>query len=187
MSNVALDPSVDRVVLIGFMGAGKTTVGRLLADRLGWTFLDTDALVEERLNLPVDVVFAQHGEGVFRQVEQAVVAEALTETETVVSTGGGWPEPVGTIESLPPTALSVWLQAPLEQLLERARAQTNSRPLLDAEDLVGGARSLLERRAPRYARAKMHLKTDGKDPATVADAIARRIRDQAPSERLKIT
>jgi shikimate kinase len=169
------------------MGAGKTTVGRLLADRLEWTFLDTDSLVEERLGLPVGAVFAKLGEQAFRRAEHAAVTEALKEAETVVSTGGGWPESEGTIESLPAATLSVWLDAPLEELLRRARTQPGARPLLDVPDPVEGARSLLERRAPRYARAQMHLKTAGKDPATVADAIARRVRDQARSERPKTT
>lgn len=188
MSRASLEPpSVDRVVLIGFMAAGKTTVGRLLASRLGWTFIDTDALVEERLGLPVPAVFAELGEPAFRNTERTVVADALEGVGTVVSTGGGWPEPVGTIESLPPATLSVWLDAPIEELLRRARAQATERPLLAGPDSTDRARSLLERRAPRYARAQMHLKTAGKDPASVADAIARRVRDQAQLERPKTT
>ena len=159
----------------------------MLADRLGWTFLDTDALVEARLGLSVDVIFAKLGEEAFRSSEREVVKDALVESETVVSTGGGWPEPAGTIESLPPATLSVWLQAPLEELLRRARGQQKDRPLLDVPDPVERTRSLLERRTPRYARAHMHLMTAGKDPVTLADVIARRVLDQAQSERPKTT
>lgn len=187
MSGIAPAQTVDRVVLVGFMGAGKTTVGRLLARRLGWSFLDTDGLVEERFGLPVGAVFAQLGEPAFRNAEREVVATALRRGDTVVSTGGGWPEQVGTMESLPPAALCVWLDAPLEELLRRARTQAADRPLLDVADPENRARSLLERRAPRYARAHMHLETAGKDPGTLADAIVRRVRDQVQSERPKTT
>ena len=174
-------------MLLGFMGAGKTTVGQILASRLGWTFLDTDALVEARLGLPVDAIFAKLGEESFRKCERDVVTDAVAESGTVIATGGGWPEPEGTVESLPPATLSVWLRAPPEELLRRAQEQQKNRPLLDVADPIERTRRLLERRAPRYARAQMHLMTAGKDPATVADAIARRVSDQAQSERPKTT
>jgi len=180
-------PSIDRVVLVGFMGAGKTTVGRLLADRLGWDFRDTDALVEQRLGRSVGAIFREFGEDAFRTAECEMAKQALADRETVVSTGGGWAEPEGRMESLSDTTLSVWLSAPLEEMLERVREHSAERPLLGRSDASERARSLLERRKPRYARAKMHLNTSGRDPAALADAIARRVRDQAPSERPKTT
>ena len=81
----------DRIVLIGFMGAGKTTVGALLAARLGYTFVDTDSVVEQRAGAPVAALFRERGEAAFREMEAAALAELAGRTRVVIASGGGAP------------------------------------------------------------------------------------------------
>ncbi len=166
---------IERVVLIGFMAAGKSTVGRLLADRLGWRFVDTDVLVEERAGMPVPDVFARMGEARFRSAEREVSREALALRRVVVATGGGWPEQEGSLESLPARSLTVWLDAPVSELLDRVQPEGGVRPLLAVSDPVATARRLLERRRPRYARAEIRVDTSGRTPEEIADEIAEQV------------
>ena len=164
------------------MGAGKSTVGRILGDRLGWAFVDTDAVVEDRLGLPIATVFAELGESRFREEERAVTAEALAQAGVVVATGGGWPMGEGTLESVPTSGLVVWLDAPVGELLERVSRQPGSRPLLEVDDPLTEARSLLARRERRYARAHLRVDTAGLEPFQIADRIAKRLQGSRPND-----
>lgn len=159
------------MVLVGFMASGKSTVGALVAERLGWRFVDTDTLVEDRAGMTVAAVFSRFGEAGFRKTEREVSREALDLRRVVVATGGGWPEQDGSLDALPDGSLTVWLDAPVQELLERARAEAGTRPLLAVSDPTGTAR-LLERRRPRYARAEIRIDTSGRKPAEIADEIA---------------
>ena len=168
---------VDRVVLTGFMGSGKTTVGRALAERLGWQFLDLDAEIERRDGRSVPQIFAasgeRGGEAHFRKLETAALAALLGQRSVVVALGGGAPEELGNrllLEQTPRTAV-VYLEAPLETLLERCeqddtRTGTAGRPLLaEAEQRFAARRHL-------YERISAHrIETASRSIEAAADAI----------------
>jgi shikimate kinase len=164
---------VDRVVLTGFMGSGKTTVGRALAERLGWQFLDLDAEIERRDGRSVPQVFAESGEAHFRHLETAALAALLGQRQVVLALGGGAPEELGNrllLEQTPRTAV-VYLAASLETLIARceqedALAGTAGRPLLaEAEQRFAVRRQLYERIAGH------HVETSARGIEQVADAI----------------
>ena len=173
-SDETLGP-VRRIVLVGFMGAGKTAVGRELAQRLDWSWVDTDAEVERRAGMSVSEIFRTAGEPRFREMEADATEEALLRAGVVISTGGGWAEAPGRMESLPPETLTVWLDAPLDELMRRVGDSVGVRPLLSARDRFTEAQSLLERRVPRYARARIRLDTVEKTPASLAEELIGRV------------
>jgi len=163
----------DRIVLTGFMGSGKTTVGRALAQRLGWQFLDLDAEIERRDGRTVPQVFAESGEAHFRHLETAALAALLGRRRVVVALGGGAPQELSNrllLEQTPRTAV-VYLAAPLETLIARceqddARTGAAGRPLLaEAEQRFAVRRHLYER------IARHHIETSARDIEQVADAI----------------
>ena len=169
----AAAPGVDRIVLTGFMGSGKTSVGRVLAERLGWRFLDLDAEIERRDGRTVPEIFAASGEAHFRKQETAALAGILGQSRVVVALGGGAPEELGNrllMEQTPRTAV-VYLAAPLETLLERcerddARTGTAGRPLLaQAEQRFAERRHLYERIAGHQ------VETSARSVEEAADAI----------------
>ena len=139
-----------RIVLTGFMGAGKSTVGRLLAGRLGWRFLDMDEEVVNKAAMPVADIFAKYGEFVFRRMETSAIAHALGEREAVIALGGGAVEVLANrllLEQTPRTTVA-FLDASLEVLLGRCSAQTEGaeRPNLHL------AEERFRYRAPLYRR-----------------------------------
>lgn len=154
------------VVLYGFMGVGKTAVGEELARRLGWRFLDTDRLVEQRAGKPVARVFDEEGETAFRALEREAVAEAARVRPAVVACGGGAVlEPVNA-EVLRECGTMVWLRAPLQLLQTRWASVDHS---LLRGDLWARGEALLRERTPRYqALAEVVVDTDGLSPPEVA-------------------
>ncbi len=159
-STAAMPPAhIRRLVLTGFMGAGKTTVGRMLADRLGWDFLDLDACIEERAGLSVPSIFATHGEAHFRKLESQALAAALGRTRIVLALGGGAPEVLTNrllLEQTPATA-TVFLDAPFATLFDRCMIQalnptSDSTPTQPAQPHPGQARPLLADPAAAEAR-----------------------------------
>jgi shikimate kinase len=155
-----LTQDVRRIVLTGFMGAGKTTVGRQLASDLGWTFVDLDALIEQRTSLTVPQIFAEQGEAAFRRLESIALAVALGRKNIVLALGGGTPERLTNrllLEQTPGT-LTVYLHAPLEVLTARCLAQVGgtARPVLAHLDEVALRFSA---RQPLYQRLA-HITVD---------------------------
>jgi len=141
------------VYLVGFMGAGKTSVGRALAKRLGWQPVDIDELIEQREHLPVADIFSRHGEAYFRAAERQVLAEQLPARHVVVSTGGGTFVDPPNRAIINNDGVSVWLDAPLDRLIARIPAD-GRRPL--AADRVALERLFHARRAA-YEHAHVRL------------------------------
>lgn len=162
----------ERVVLVGFMGSGKTTVGRLLAARLGWTFIDLDDEVEAATGAKVAELFRSRGEDEFRRLEAEVGVAALQRPHTVIAPGGGWSLAPGRLEGLPKGTLTVWLKVTPETAVRRANRHGRVRPLLLGPDPVAKARALLDQRHSVYARARLQLDAESASPASLAQAIA---------------
>ncbi|MGB6610844.1 MAG: shikimate kinase, partial [Acidobacteriaceae bacterium] len=121
MSSASFPAHPSRILLTGFMGAGKTTVGALLAERGGWDFVDTDRIVEARAGMAVAEIFEKRGEAAFREMEAAAIGDTASTDSLVVALGGGALEMAATRDLVAgwPNALVVFLDAPLETLLAR--------------------------------------------------------------------
>lgn len=164
------------------MGAGKTTVGRLLAQQLNYRFFDTDALIEQLAGQPITQIFAEAGEPEFRRLESQVLAELSAYKKLVIATGGGivlnrvnW--------SYLRHGIVVWLNVPVEQIYSRLRTST-TRPLLLTADPLAKLQELLSQRQNLYTQADVQVKAVAKDnPEQVAirvlEEVARVLRPQA--------
>jgi len=151
--NDALRPFVDRpIVLVGLMGAGKTTIGRRLAARLGMPFVDADGEIEKAAGCSISDIFEMHGEEAFRDLEKRVIARLLAEEPRVIATGGGAFMNPETRASIREGAISVWLRADLNVLLKRV-AKRHTRPLLERGDRRQILEDLMAERHPVYAEA----------------------------------
>lgn len=171
----------DRIVLVGFMAAGKSSVGRHLARRLGYRFVDLDDEVERRAGRPIQEIFREEGEGRFRELEAAVTREldATQGRGLVVAAGGGWmarPE----LRDRWPGAVRVWLTVETGTVLERVGDDLEGRPMLDPGDPLGSARRLLAEREEAYARAEARVETDGATIEEVAERVLREVRAGTP-------
>jgi len=140
------------IVLVGMMGAGKSSIGRRLAARLSIPFVDADAEIEEAASMSIADIFAVHGESYFRAGEARVIARLLEHGPQVLATGGGAFMNVQTRATIRDKAVSVWLKADLDVLTKRLRRR-NDRPLLKTEDPIATLSKLLVVRDPIYAEA----------------------------------
>lgn len=165
-----------RIVLTGFMGTGKTVVGRRLASRLGRELLDTDAVIERATGRPVREIFAADGEARFRELERAAVGEACAAGDVVVSTGGGTLLDERNLRALQDGGLLVCLTASPRTIARRVRGSVPDRPLLHGHpSLTGRIRELLEARAPVYAGIPLQVDTSTLSVDDVVAEIARHL------------
>jgi shikimate kinase len=162
------------IYLVGMMGAGKSAVGRPLAESLGYRFLDADTSISRAARRPIPEIFRTEGEEGFRELETAVLAGIASWHSLVVATGGGVVTRPSNWGHLRQGAV-VWLDAPVELLLERLRRDPTPRPLLAAPDPEARLRQLLEQRRPLYAQADLHLTQAGETPAEVAAAVLQQL------------
>jgi shikimate kinase len=160
------------IVLVGMMGAGKTSIGRRLASLLHLPFLDADAEIEKAANLSIPEIFQHYGEAHFREGEKRVVARLLASGPAVVATGGGAFMSEETRERCREQGISVWLKADAPVLLDRVRKKGN-RPLLEQADPDEVMRQLLAEREPVYALADIVVASrDGPHQAVVAEILS---------------
>jgi shikimate kinase len=158
------------LALVGFMGTGKTSAGRLVAEILHFEFLDTDELIQAKTGRTIADIFANNGEPAFRALERDVVGDLAGRTKTVISTGGGLPVNAENLASLKNHALIVWLCASPDRIWERVRNQTH-RPLLHDPDPQQKIRELLKQREPFYRQADVYINTDLRSAREVAQQI----------------
>ncbi|WP_334176276.1 shikimate kinase [Pseudoxanthobacter sp.] len=158
------------IVLIGMPGAGKTTVGRRLAQVIGLPFVDADHEIERAAGMTIPEIFAAHGESGFRDGEKRVIARILTEGPQVLATGGGAFMAPETRAAIGENGLSVWLKAEVPTLLARVRRR-NNRPLLANADPEGTLRALLAVREPVFAEADLTVRSRDMPHDVVVQAI----------------
>jgi shikimate kinase/3-dehydroquinate synthase len=160
------------IILVGFMGSGKTSTGRRLAQRIGLPFVDADAEIEIAAGMSIADIFARHGEPYFRDGERRVMARLLVEGPRVIATGGGAFLNEETRAGIAKLGLSVWLKADPEVLWRRVRKRTH-RPLLHSPDPEKTMRTLVEQRYPIYARADVTVVSrDGPHEIAVEEIVA---------------
>ncbi len=160
------------IVLVGLMASGKTSVGRLLAQKLALPFVDADQEIESAARMTIPEIFAKHGEADFRSGERRVIARLLGEGPRVLATGGGAFMNAETRAAIRERGVSVWLRADLDTLMRRARRRTN-RPLLQNGDPEGTMRGLMDARYPIYAEADVTVQSiDGPHEGTVDAVLA---------------
>ena len=158
------------LVLTGFMGTGKTTVGRILADRLGYGFVDTDEMIESRAG-PIPEIFEHRGEEGFRELERSVAQELAELTGQVIATGGRMMLDSECAACLEPVSEVVCLTANADTIVERVTGPGSpTRPLLAGPDAAERVRELLDERAEGYSRFAS-VNTDGRSAQEVADAV----------------
>jgi len=167
---------VDRVLLVGFMASGKTTVGRQVAEKLGWDFVDVDDLIEARTGRSIEELFRTRGEAGFREIEAEVTETLLGRSGCVIAPGGGWAAHAGGLAGIDGGVLTVWLDVSAATAVARARGDEGVRPLLEVDDPLEVARSLAARREGAYGEARMRLDTEGRDPAGLAEEIVSAVR-----------
>ncbi len=171
---VSFPTEIRRIVLCGFMGAGKTTTGELLAARLGWRFLDVDVVIEKETGLTIAQIFAQFGEPHFRQKEHQTICRLLLEDETVLALGGGAIENPQTLERLlnDPHTLFIHLAVAMETVLARCGGTETIRPVFNDRERL---QLRYDSRLPYYQRAHITIATDDIPAAEVADQLIRRL------------
>jgi shikimate kinase len=166
-----IDPAPARanLILTGFMGTGKSTVGRLVAERLGRPFIDMDTVLEERAGQTIPAIFATHGEAAFRQMERDLCQELAARQGLVIATGGGALVDAANRERLTATGLVICLEASPDSLV--ARLSESDRPLLQAADPEARIRELLAARAAAYAALPHHVDTTILTPEETVEVI----------------
>jgi shikimate kinase len=176
----------DNIVLAGFMGSGKSAVGRVLAGLLGWKFVDTDTLITEQAGKDIPAIFEEEGEEGFRARECEAITSLAGETRLVVATGGGAPTNPDNLNKLRSLGPIVHLSARPETILARIGSGEH-RPLLAGapgrEERLARIRALLDERAPAYARTDLKVETDERDVEGVATAILKDLDRTSPGAR----
>jgi shikimate kinase len=168
------------IVLVGMMGSGKTTIGKRLAARLRVPFVDADDEIELAAGLTIPEIFSKLGEPAFREGERRVIARLVTESPCVISTGGGAIVTAETRNLLLQQATTIWLDAPLDVLVERT-SRRNNRPLLHTADPALVLARLLEVRAPLYAQAAIHISSARQPHEKTVEAILAALARQGPA------
>ncbi len=158
------------------MGAGKTTIGQLIAESLGYRFFDTDAVVEQATGQSISQIFATTGQAEFRQIETQVLAELSTYTRLVVATGGGIVTQQQNWSYLRHGVI-IWLNVPIEVLYSRLRKDTQ-RPLLQTSDPLAKLQLLLQERRPLYSQADVAITVE---PGESAEQVAKQVLQAIPT------
>lgn len=158
------------LVLVGMMGAGKTSVGKRVAQRLSLPFVDADVAIEDAAGMTIPEIFAKHGEPSFRDGERKVIARLLDSEQKVLATGGGAFINAETRAAIKASGVSIWLKAEFEVLMARVRRKGN-RPLLQTADPDQTMRNLIADRYPIYAEADITVESRDVAHDVMVDAV----------------
>lgn len=165
-----------RVVLLGYMCSGKSTVGAALARRLEWAYLDFDVEIERRAGATIRELVAAEGEAGLRAREAALTVEAAGADAVVMAPGGGWITRPELLHALPPDTLSVWLRVSPPETVRRLLADDIDRPFRDHPDPEAAVARMMAGRIPLYSMAHLHLDADGRGVEALAFEIERVVR-----------
>lgn len=175
-SEKSLPLSARPIVLVGLMGAGKTTVGRRLAQALSLPFIDSDQEITEAAGCSISDIFALYGEAIFRDLEQRVLLRLLSGDAAIIATGGGaFMQPV-IREAIKEKATSLWLKADLEVLVERV-SRRDTRPLLQTGDKAAIMAKLMDERYPVYMQADITIDSNAGSHESVVEAAVCALRE----------
>jgi shikimate kinase len=169
----AADPSRPHVILVGLPGSGKTTVGSLVAQQLGRTFLDFDHEIARRESMTIMQIFAERGEARFRELELALTLELRDLGNMILAPGGGWMSQPDAVALLRPPSLLIYLKTSAATALKRMGSKRNSRPLLMRPDPRGELDRLLAARGDAYASADHVIDVELLDSQRVAERVSR--------------
>ncbi len=174
----AANIQVDRVALIGLRGAGKSTLGRLLAEQLGWRFVELNREIERDAGFSVSEVFSLYGQDAYRRFEQAALARIVAEPGPMVhAVGGGIVSDPVTFERLLAEYFCIWIKASPTEHMERVRAQGDVRPMADDSSAMSELVTILKSREALYARARASLDTSGARVEDSVQALLRMVRN----------
>ena len=163
---------VRNLIIVGFSGSGKTSVGRILADRLGWRFVDSDDEIVHDQGLAIAQIFATHGEDRFRTLERGMIARLCSDSNQVISVGGGTIVDQYNKRIMLDGNYVVRLVASPETILSRlSSTNLSERPMLTSSDPLGRISRLLADREEHYSAAQLQVDTEGMTPAEVADSV----------------
>ncbi len=168
-------PLEDTIVLVGLMGAGKTSVGKKVAAMLGMTFIDLDVYIEEKTGVTISEIFEIKGEEYFRSLEEKYLAQILAGEKVVLATGGGTFTRPKNREMVEKLAISVWLEAGIKTTLERVSA-SDKRPLLRGGDKEAILRKLVKERYPAYEKADVKVSTDKGNLTRIAEQVVAEVK-----------
>ena len=174
---------MKNIILIGFMGTGKTKVGKQVAQNLGWRFIDTDTLVEQEAKLPISEIFGRFGESRFRELERKVIHEVASTQQAVIATGGGAIVNPENLKALRQNGFLVCLEASPEAILSRVAA--SDRPLLKGGAPRERIEQLMAIREPYYAQADAMVQTTGRSVNEIAEEILKVAR-QIQTDRVRV-
>jgi shikimate kinase len=158
------------ILLVGLPGAGKSTVGRMVAEQLGAGFIDPDNIIVRKMQMPITRIFGEFGETRFRELEREAMAGALAGPACIISPGGGWVCQPGQLELAKATSLVIYVRTMALTAAKRSGGD-GTRPLLVGEDPVEKMRQLLKEREPFFLQADCEVKADVKTAAQVAEEI----------------
>lgn len=166
----SIDPGKPHIILVGLPGAGKSTVGAILAEKLQRTYLDFDQELERREGMPVSQIFGERGEAGFRQLEKGLTEELKSFGNMVLAPGGGWIKDPENVALLRPPAMLAYLRVRPETAIQRLSGGSG-RPLLSGPDPLGSLKALFEERKAAYLSADLEIGTELVTPQQVTDQI----------------
>ena len=159
---------MDRIYLLGYMGSGKSTIGRLLSKKINYSFIDLDSFIENRYHVKINDFFAKHGEDEFRKIESKILKEVSEFEHIVIALGGGTPCFFDNMDLINATGLSIYLKISEESLLSRLVLAKNNRPLIKDktnEEIQTFISQTLEKRKPFYEQASIIIENDNEKDA----------------------
>jgi shikimate kinase len=171
----SIDPDKPHLILVGLPGAGKSTVGAMLGEKLNRTYLDFDLEIERRQGMPIAQIFGEQGEAGFRQLERALTEELTSFGNMILAPGGGWVSNPDVVAMLRPPAVMVYLRIRPEAALQRLGGSVGGRPLLNRPDPLGELKALFEARKAAYMSADIEIGSETLTPQQVTDKIVAKL------------